>query len=323
MTALSIATDTSWQLEDKRFYQLLWLGLALWLVFAVLVPALNVPERSRAVQEQLPPSLARVLLAERKAPPPPELVAEPEQIVEPVKPEPEPVAPEPEPEREPEPLPERKKVKADPQQARQQAEQAGLMAMRDDLAALRQSFQLNNSAPQVKSRGEQQATQVERKLLRNDAAQSFATAQAAAVAGDIVRSELADTGSTRLAEAELKGLSATAAQPQQNQSTENSRSGGSQGRSEATIRRVLEANKSSLYTLYSRALRANPLLKGKVVFELVINPDGSLADVTIVRSELLDSKLERQLMLRLRSINFGVEAVALTRSQWTVEFLPG
>ena len=317
MTALSITTDTGWQLEDKRFYQLLWLGLALWLLFAVLVPALQVPERSRAVQEQLPPSLARVLLAERKAPPPPEPVAEPEQIVEPVQPEPEPVA------AEAEPQPEPKKVNADPQQARQQAEQAGLMAMRDELAALRQSFQLNNSAPQVKSRGEQQATQVERKLLRNEAEKSFATAQAAAVAGDIVRSELTDTGSTRLAEAELKGLSATAAQPQQNQSTDDSRSGGSQGRSEATIRRVLEANKSSLYTLYSRALRANPLLKGKVVFELVIRPDGSLAEVNIVQSELNDSKLERQLTLRLRSVNFGAGAVALTRSQWTVEFLPG
>jgi len=312
MTTLTMAAVESQQFEDKRFYRLLWLGFLLWLVFAVLIPALTVPERSRQLQEQLPPQLARVMLEERKAPPPPEPEPVPEQVVEPVKPEP---APEPV-----EATPEQ--VKPDPQQARQQAEQAGLMAMRDDLAALRQSFQLNNSAPQVKSRGEQQATQVERKLLRNEAAKSFASAEAAAVAGDIARSELADTGSTRLAETELKGLSANAPAQQQNRSAADS-SGGPQGRSEATIRRVLEANKSSLYTLYSRALRANPLLKGKVVFELVIRPDGSLAEVNIVQSELNDSKLERQLTLRLRSVNFGAEAVALTRSQWTVEFLPG
>lgn len=312
MTTLTMAAVESQQFEDKRFYRLLWLGFLLWLVFAVLIPALTVPERSRQLQEQLPPQLARVMLEERKAPPPPEPEPEPEQVVEPVKPEPaaEPVEATPE------------QVKPDPQQARQQAEQAGLMAMRDDLAALRQSFQLNNSAPQVKSRGEQQATQVERKLLRNEAAKSFASAEAAAVAGDIARSELADTGSTRLAETELKGLSANAPAQQQNRSAADG-SGGPQGRSEATIRRVLEANKSSLYTLYSRALRANPLLKGKVVFELVIRPDGSLAEVNIVQSELNDSKLERQLTLRLRSVNFGAEAVALTRSQWTVEFLPG
>lgn len=302
----------SWQTEDKRFYQLLWLGFAIWLLFAVLVPALKVPEPSRQLQEQLPPTLARVMLEQRKAPPPPEPEPQPEQIVEPVKPEPkpEPVAAVAEP------------VKPDPQQARQQAEQAGLMAMRDDLAALRQSFQLNNTMPQVKSRGQQQATQVERKVLRNAAQQRFATAEAAAVAGDIARSELRDTGSVALAETELKGLSATGRPEQQSRSSSADSSGG-QGRSEAAIRRVLEANKSSLYTLYSRALRANPLLKGKVVFELVINPDGSLAEVSIVRSELNDSKLERQLTLRLRSVNFGAEAVALTRSQWTVEFLPG
>ena len=86
---------------------------------------------------------------------------------------------------------------------------------------------------------------------------------------------------------------------------------------------MLEANKSSLYTLYSRALRSNPLLKGKVVFELVISPDGNLTEVRIVRSELGDSKLERQLTLRLRSVNFGAADVAPTRSTWTVEFLPG
>ena len=314
MTA-AILTDSSWQFEDKRFYRLLWLGFALWLIFAVLIPALTVPERSRQVQEQLPPQLARVVLEERKAPPPPE----PPPVQEPLpEPKPEPVA-------VTEPVPAAAEpVKPDPQRAREQAQQAGLLAMKDDLAELRQSFQLNNTAPQVKSSGEQQATQVERKLLRNDASKQFAAAQAAAVAGDIARSELADTGTTALAEAELKGLSATGSAEQQSRSNANaSTNSAGQGRSEAAIRRVLEANKSSLYTLYSRALRANPLLKGKVVFELVIKPDGSLAEVTIVQSELNDSKLERQLVLRLGSVNFGAEAVALTRSQWTVEFLPG
>ncbi|MBU2114407.1 MAG: AgmX/PglI C-terminal domain-containing protein [Gammaproteobacteria bacterium] len=282
----------------------------LWLIVAVVVPALSVPERSRQLQEQLPPQLARVLLEERKAPPPPEPEPQPEQVVEPPKPESKPVEATPE------------QVKPDPQQARAQAEQAGLMAMRDDLAALRQSFQLNNTAPQVKSSGQQQATQVERNLLRNEANKKFASAQAAAVAGDIARSQLADTGTTALAETELKGLSATGRKDAKPRSAD-ANSGGGQGRPEAEIRRVLEANKSSLYTLYSRALRSNPLLKGKVVFELVINPDGSLADVSIVRSELNDSKLERQLMLRLRGVNFGAAAVALTRSTWTVEFLPG
>lgn len=300
------------QYEDSRFQRLLLLGVVIWLVFSLLVPMLSVPERSREVLEQLPPQLARVILEQKKAPPPPEPEPQPEQKVEPPKPEPvpeEPVAAVKEP------------VKPDPQKAREQAQQAGLLAMRDELADLRQSFQINNTAPKVKSNGDAKAAQVERKLLRNDANKQFAAAEAAAVAGDIARSELADTGSVALSETELKGLSATGRKDvaEQNSAT----SGSTPGRSEADIRRVLEANKSSLYTLYSRALRANPLLKGKVVFELVIRPDGSLAEVTIVQSELKDAKLERQLMLRLRSVNFGAAEAALTRSQWTVEFLPG
>lgn len=315
MTTLAINHADSWQFEDKRFYRLLWLGFALWLIFAVLVPALKVPAPSREVLEQLPPQLAKVVLEQRKAPPPPEPEPVEQQVIEPPKPEPKPVAAVAEP------------VKPDPQKAREQAQQAGLLAMRDDLAELRQSFQLNNTAPSVKSSGEQQATQVERKLLRNEADKKFASREAAAVAGDIARSELADTGTTALAETEMKGLSSTGRVESSGQNRNDSRadanSSGPQGRSEAAIRRILEANKSSLYTLYSRALRANPLLKGKVVFELVINADGSLAEVNIVRSELNDARLERQLMLRLRSVNFGAEPVALTRSQWTVEFLPG
>ena len=314
MTALTLNAAQAWQLEDKRFYQLLWLGFALWLLFAVLVPMLSVPEPSRQMQEQLPPQLARVMLEQRKTPPPePEPL--PEQVIEPVKAEPEPEQAQPAAEA----------VKPDPERARAQAQQAGLMAMRDELADLRQSFQLNTQAPSVKNSELQQAAQVERSVLRNDASKTFATKQAAAVANDIARSTLADTATTVLAQTELKGLSlsGTAEGSAQASSNANASAETAGARSEAQIRQVLEANKSSLYTLYSRALRSNPLLKGKVIFELVIRADGSLADVTIVRSELNDSKLERQLLLRLRSVNFGAAAVTLTRSQWTVEILPG
>lgn len=316
MTALTLNAAQAWQLEDKRFYQLLWLGFVLWLLFAVLVPMLSVPEPSRQMQEQLPPQLARVMLEQRKTPPPePEPL--PEQVIEPVKVEPEP---------KPDPAqPVAEAAKPDPERARAQAQQAGLMAMRDELADLRQSFQLNTQAPSVKNSELQQAAQVERSVLRNDASKTFATKQAAAVANDVARSTLADTATTVLAQTELKGLSlsGTTEGSAQTSSNANGSADTAGARSEAQIRQVLEANKSSLYTLYSRALRSNPLLKGKVIFELVIRADGSLAEVTIVRSELNDSKLERQLLLRLRSVNFGAAAVTLTRSQWTVEFLPG
>jgi periplasmic protein TonB len=302
-----------WQFEDKRFYQLLLLGAMLWLVLAIIVPALTVPEPSRQQQERLPAQLAKVMLEQRKLPPPPKVEPKPEPIVE-AKPKPKPLAADKTP----------PAAQSDLATARQQAQQTGLLALQDDLAAMRQSFNANKNQATVKTTGQQQAAQVQRDVIRNQAKQQFAQLQAVTATADIARTKLADNGSTQLQKQQLEGLAdqdaATALA--ERQTANNAAATGSKGRSEAIIRQVLEANKTSLYALYSRALRRDPLLQGKVVFEFVINPDGSVTTVTIIQSELNNSPLERQLSLRLQSINFGAEPVAVTRSQWTVEFLP-
>lgn len=309
------SAQLDWQYEDKRFYQLLLLGAMLWLVLAMIVPALTVPEPSRQQQERLPAQLAKVMLEQRTLPPQPKVETKPEPIVE-AKPKPEPkaVAAEKTP---PAPQP-------DIATAREQAQQTGLLALQDDLAAMRQSFNANKNQATVKTTGQQQAAQVQRDVIRNQAKQQFAQQQAVTATGDIARTKLADNGQAQLQKQQLEGLADQEAANAlaERQRVDNTVSAGSKGRSEAIIRQVLEANKTSLYALYSRALRRDPLLQGKVVFEFIINPDGSVTTVTIIQSELNNSPLERQLSLRLQSINFGAEPVAVTRSQWTVEFLP-
>ncbi|KKO44122.1 hypothetical protein WG68_17345 [Arsukibacterium ikkense] len=281
------------------------------LLLSIAVPLYQVPERSRAQLEQLPPQLARVMLEQRDIVPP------------------EPIAlPEPEPVAEPEPAaePEQTVVDASPvttEQARAQAQQAGLLAMQDELAALRQTFTVKQPAPQLQRDGQQAAAVAEPELIANPMLAKTAAQAAAPVSADVARADLATAANIALADAQLRGL-ATAAPVAGNSSGSASNDSARQsGRSEASIRQTLEANKSSLYTLYNRALRANPLLKGKVVFELIINPDGSLAGVKIIESELNDERLERQLMLRLQAVSFGAAEVSATRSTWTIAFLPG
>jgi protein TonB len=309
MSTLTWQTGQDWQSEDRFFSKVVVTGLLVLLVLSVLVPLYSVPERSRQQQEQLPPQLARVMLEQREITPP-----EPIEIVEP------------EPEPEPEPAPEQKVVEASPvtqQQARQQAEQSGLLAMQDELAALRQTFTINQQAPQLQREGQQQAVVSAPDVIANPMLAKNTAKAAAAVSADVGRAELARGERTAVAEGELRGL-ASAAPTSTNLGAKTGADASSQGgRSEASIRQTLEANKSSLYTLYNRALRANPLLKGKVVFELVIQPDGSVAQVNVIESELNDERLERQLQLRLQAVNFGAAEVAPTRSQWTIAFLPG
>jgi len=313
MTALSMPLAKQdrhdLQDEDRLFYRLLLPGLLILLLLSVSIPWLHVPQLSRPPVERILPQLAQVAIEPREITPP----------------EPEPQPEVPVPEVVPDPVAVEPEVAVAPsvtvEQARAQAQQAGLLALQDELAALRQLTQPTSAQPQLQRRTERQASSAEPQLLTNPALATRVAAQTSDALGSVQRAELASDGQTQLGQAEMADLAAAG--------TANARSASSNaeqrtgGRSEAAIRQVLESNKSSLYSLYNRALRSNPLLRGKVVFELVIRPDGSLAEVTIVQSDLQDERLERQLQLRLQSVDFGAADVALTRSRWTIEFLPG
>ncbi|WP_228705844.1 hypothetical protein [Marinobacter sp. es.048] len=47
-------------------------------------------------------------------------------------------------------------------------------------------------------------------------------------------------------------------------------------RAMSNIRKVFDAQKTELYSMYRRELRQDPTLEGKVLLELVIEPDGSV-----------------------------------------------
>ena len=89
---------------------------------------------------------------------------------------------------------------------------------------------------------------------------------------------------------------------------------------EVTI--VMDRNKSRIYQYYNRALRKDPTLSGKVVFELTIDPSGRVTKVRILSSELNNPKLEAKLTSLLKRLNFGAQDVAETVIEYPVDFLP-
>ena len=94
-------------------------------------------------------------------------------------------------------------------------------------------------------------------------------------------------------------------------------------RSREEIERVFDANKGRIFTLYNRALRANPALQGKVVLRLTIAPDGRVTFCEIVSSELNDPELEKGLVQRVLLFQFeardDVEAITTTKP---IDFFP-
>lgn len=302
--------------QDKLFKQILWLLLLVYVIFAVVVPMLEQVELPREVKEQVPPQLAKIILQEKQLPPP-------------VKPEVKPPEPEPLPKLEPELAPPEEKVPEKPveqavkpqivqpttrEAAKENASTSGLAAMKDELFSMREAFDVKPAAQRKLDQTTAQEVKVKRDLLAGAANKQTESLAKSAISQTVAAESLSgnQTQQIRLAKEEVLAT--------QGASAEKASQGGQ--RSEAALRRTLEANKSRLYSLYNRALRKDPFLKGKVMFEIVIQPNGNVSKVTINSSELNNAKLERQLTLVLRSISFPAEKVAVMTTIWAIDFFP-
>lgn len=89
-----------------------------------------------------------------------------------------------------------------------------------------------------------------------------------------------------------------------------------------SIRRTLEQTKSSVYTLYQRALLDNPDLAGKFTFKIVIEPNGTISSLKLVASELGVKELENNILARIKQVNFGAKDVSPTAIEYKFVFLP-
>lgn len=280
--------------QDQRFYHILIVLLLAYFVFGIAVPYIERVEIPREIKEQVPPQLTRILLKEKEIVPP-EVIEEapPEKVEEPKEP-----------------------PKTKREAAKEKAKSSGLAAMKDDLFSLRDAFIVKPSSGELVKNKTTEATPVKRDLLAakaNEQSQSLAGAKAT-VTEKSEQLSSHNTQTVRLAEEEV--LADTLAD------NNEAEQGLADIRSEMKLRQTLEANKGRLYSLYNRSLRKDPFLKGKVLFEIEIQPDGSVSNVAIQSSELEDDKLERRLMVILKSIDFGQEDVSVMTTVWAIEFLP-
>jgi protein TonB len=266
--------------------------------------------------------IAIPLIPMTERPPPPALLDEVVKLVlEP--PPPPPPKPEvkkeepPKPEAKPEPKPVPKPVDRQAE-ARKKAETAGLVAMKDQLEDLREMLDPTEmtSAPMI-GRVEGQSR----------AERSLVTARTGVGSGGINTGKLSSGFGS--GPGNLKGHAAGTAVPSfadrigaDKAQASRSGSGGKASRSREEIEIVFDRNKSAIYSLYSRALREQPELQGKVVVQLTIAPSGEVTDCRIVSTELNDAELERKLLARIRMFRFEAKDVEAMTTTKPIEFFP-
>jgi len=287
--------------EDERFRRILKRTAILFLIFALVFPFLPLPQIERERIEEIPPRLAKLLL-EREPPAPPAPVQAPKPEAPKKKPEEKKVAKE-----TPKPVP--KKTEA----ARAKAERSGLLAFKDELADLRQNPVTQNLQQKTLTQGAgKQARAAERSLI---------TSNATAASGGINTASLSrDTGGSGLAGRATTQVSSPVGAAGGGNLQRGG--GGKAARSIEEIKLVFDRNKSSIYTLYNRALREDPRLQGKLVIKLTISPGGDVVACSVISSELKSPELERKLVARIKQFNFGAKDVDTMVVTYPIDFLP-
>ncbi len=92
-------------------------------------------------------------------------------------------------------------------------------------------------------------------------------------------------------------------------------------RSDEELQTVFDRHKSAIYRIYNKELRVNPALRGRVVLQLVIEPDGTVSSCT-VQSTQLPAAFSAEIADRVKKINFGVESGPVITLFYPIDFLP-
>lgn len=286
--------------NDRRFKRYLIVSLLVFMVLGLIWGNLPVPEQTQQEIQPIPPRLAKLILEQKKQPPPP--VAKPKTKTEKKKEAP------------------KKKAKEKPrtkkqETARKKAESAGLVALSDELADLRESFDV---ASLQDNRLQQKVGKAAAPTTTNS---TILTAKASKGSGGINTSTLSqNTGGQQLASRSTTNVTSTI--PSGTSSSKRSGAGRTAGRGEEEIEKVFQQNKGAIFSLYNRELRKDPTLQGKVVMELTIAPNGKVVKCRIVSSELNNPTLERKLVSRVKLFRFAAKDVAQVTVSYPIDFLP-
>ena len=310
MTATTVANFRVYELpwtpsesEERRFRRVLGAALGIFIGLGIVIPLLPERPRTQALAPAVPERIVEFLLEQPKPKPQPKVEVPPPkrevqpQVEKPVR-VPAPVAVS-------EPVP-------DP---RKKAAATGLLALADQLAELRDLDVDTKADAKSLNAGVGDKTRVDRALL---------TARVGEGSGGIAVSKASSgfgggaTGLKGVATAKVSSSVDAAPAAEAQRSGKSSKA----ARTREEVELVFDRNKSAIYAIYSRALRDNPALQGKVVLEVTIAPSGDVTDVRLVSSELGDAELERKLVARVRMFKFEARDVAPMTTTKPIDFFP-
>lgn len=287
--------------NDERFLRLVKWVLLTFMLFGAIIPWLPSPEVEKKQLKQISPHLAKLITQKRlQKPKIPKIKSLKKKTVK----------------KKAKKKKAKKKISKKKQiKAKKKAQQSGLMAMTNDIQDLQSMFDMSSLSTKKPLRNSQTSAKATKRS-------SVLSTKANRSSGGIDTSKLSrTTGNTGLSgrrgskvSSNLGGNSRTNI-PRRTSSGQNVRA-----IEELTL--VFDKYKGALQSTYQRALRKDPTLQGKVVFELTINAAGKVVKCIIISSELGSKTLERKLISRVKSFRFAAKDVATVTVTMPIDLLP-
>ena len=299
-----IAMPWSVQGEDeRRFRKAILLALFISIILGILIPMWHLPIPDREEVVEIPERLAKLIVEKEPPPPPPPPV---EKKLEELKPE-----------EEKRPRKEAPKPKTEvAKKARKKAENAGLLAFKDNFANLMDddTEKKLGSQARIRSAGQKAAK----------ATRSIVTAQAEGASGGINTAALSRNvgGGGSVEGVEFSRVESAIGSDFFGEERPLSEGPGP-SRTDEEIQIVFDRYKAALYRIYNRQLRTNPTLQGKLVLKLTIEPDGTVSKCELESSDMNAPALESKIVDRVKRFNFGPkEGVPAITIRYPIDFLP-
>ncbi len=286
--------------NDERFFRLVKWILAIFIIFGLIVPWLPSPEVEKKQLKQVSPRLAKLITQKRlQKPKIPKVKAVKKKAVK----------------KKVKKKAKKKIAKKKQAKAKKKAKQTGLAAMSSEIQNLSDLFDTSSLASNKPLRSSNTKAKANKRS-------SVLTTKAKRSSGGIDTSKLSrSTGNTGLAGRQTSAVSSNIGGGSGTGSTRRT-SSGQNVRGIEELNLVFEKYKGALQNIYQRALRKDPTLQGKVVFELTINAAGQVVKCRIVSSELGNKALERKLVSRVKGFRFAAKNVATVTVTMPIDLLP-
>jgi len=299
--------------EDSVFKILTIVVILVFFIGAFVLNSAILPEPIRQSLKEVSPRLAQLVIEKKK-----EEVKKPKPIKKKLVPKKE--KPKPKEKKKqaikqkpkPKPTPIKKKVPAPAPSAKEVAQSSGLLAFADELSDLRDDFDLAElDEPVVNTNATKKAKTIKHDVLTAKATTGSSGIKASGAART-ARSTLTQRKTAKVATS-IKAVKLTKKDPKKPTLKQ---------RTEVEIERVFQRNKGKIFTIYNRELRKDPSMKGKVIFEITIQPNGLVSKCIIVSSEIENKKLQKRLISKIKKFKFKSLKVPVITVSYPIDFLP-